>query len=85
MPRGNLAGDTCGQRLFEPDAATGFLAFSELVPKNPARAYRLHRYPDATYFRQLCASLKPSTSRAFLLESGASNSPSSRVIGTSGQ
>ena len=43
------------------------------------------RYPALTYFRQLCASWKPSTSRAFLFDSGASYSPSSRVIGTLGQ
>jgi hypothetical protein len=43
------------------------------------------RYPALTYFRQLCASWKPSTSRAFRFDSGASYSPSSRVIGTLGQ
>jgi Amidohydrolase len=43
------------------------------------------RYPALTYFRQLCASLNPSTSRAFRFDSGASSSPSSRVIGTLGQ
>src|SRR5882724_4322613 len=42
-------------------------------------------YPALTYFRQLCASLNPSTSRAFRFDSGASSSPSSRVIGTLGQ
>ena len=30
------------------------------------------RYPTSTYFRQLCASLNPSTSRAFRFDSGAS-------------
>jgi hypothetical protein len=30
------------------------------------------RYPALTYFRQLCASLNPSTSRAFRFDSGAS-------------
>ena len=30
------------------------------------------RYPALTYFRQLCASLKPNTSRAFRFDSGAS-------------
>src|ERR1700690_448789 len=38
-----------------------------------------------TYFRQLCCSLKPSTSRALRLDSGASNSPIGRVIGVLGQ
>src|SRR4029079_282328 len=44
-----------------------------------------NRYPVLTYFRQLCASLNPSTSRAFRFDSGASCSPSSRLIGTPGQ
>jgi hypothetical protein len=30
------------------------------------------RYPALTYFRQLCASLNPSASRAFRFDSGAS-------------
>jgi hypothetical protein len=30
------------------------------------------RYPALTYFRQLCASLNPSTSRALRFDSGAS-------------
>ena len=30
------------------------------------------RYPALTYFRQLCASTNPSTSRAFRFDSGAS-------------
>jgi hypothetical protein len=30
------------------------------------------RYPALTYFRLLCASLNPSTSRAFRFDSGAS-------------
>jgi Integrase core domain len=32
----------------------------------------VRRYPALTYFRQLCASLNPSTSRAFRFDSGAS-------------
>jgi hypothetical protein len=46
---------------------------------------RIRHYPALTYVRQLCASLNPSTSRAFRFESGASCSPSSRVTGTLGQ
>ena len=40
--------------------------------------------PVGAYLRQLCSSLKPSTSRAFRLERGASNLPISRVTGVFG-
>src|ERR1700722_18528709 len=36
------------------------------------------------YFRQLCCSRKPKTSRAFRLDIGASNPSSSRAIGVNG-
>src|SRR3981189_946730 len=49
------------------------------------RRIRRHPYPTETYWRQLWASLKPSTSRALRLDSGASNSPRSRLIGTPGK
>ena len=49
----------------------------------PPRTRMARRY--FTYWRQLCASLKPRISRAFRFDSGASNSPSGRVIGTPGQ
>lgn len=44
---------------------------SHAVRIDAAMKYR-RRYPALTYFRQLCASLNPSTSRAFRFESGAS-------------
>jgi hypothetical protein len=47
------------------------LVTSSLAQGDAPMKYR-SRYPALTYFRQLCASLNPSTSRAFRFDSGAS-------------
>ena len=74
-PRRCIASRTDGRPEKPNDCAAGIDAATK--PRG--------RYPALTYFRQLCASWKPSTSRAFRFDSGASYSPSSRVIGTLGQ
>ena len=74
-PRRCIASRTDGRPEKPNDCAAGIDAATK--PRG--------RYPALTYFRQLCASWKPSTSRAFRFDSGASLSPSSRVIGTPGQ
>src|ERR1700730_12156204 len=50
----------------------------------PISGAEVVRYAFGTYLRQLWASLKPSTSRAFRFDIGASNSSISRVIFTLG-
>src|SRR5208337_3684939 len=74
---------TCKKVGFPPDADFQ----TETRPDSARRVCGLHAPSSAvwTYFRQSCFSLKPSTSRALRFDSGASNSPISRVIGVTGQ
>jgi hypothetical protein len=66
-----LAGRRAGKRLSAAQAHRRLEDPQRVQEIDAAMKYR-SRYPVLTYFRQLCASLNPSTSRAFRFDSGAS-------------